>query len=141
MKCCTLSVWLTSQTFPWSFVVPPNADSGRVIAALRHWKASDGRSGTRLYLWCPGCDDPHAAEIAHEPRWQWDGNLECPTITPSILVNGDQGHHAKPRCHSFVRAGQWEYLGDCTHALAGQVVPLPLLPEWLPHNGSSEAER
>ena len=36
MKCCTLSVWLTSQTFPWSFVVPPNADSERLMEHEYH---------------------------------------------------------------------------------------------------------
>ena len=28
-------------------------------------------------------------------------------------------------CHSFVRAGQIEFLGDCTHEFAGQTVPMP----------------
>lgn len=31
-------------------------------------------------------------------------------------------------CHSFVRAGKIEFLGDCTHALKGQTVPLPDWP-------------
>lgn len=31
------------------------------------------------------------------------------------------------RCHSFVVDGQMQFLGDCTHALAGQTVPIP---EW-----------
>jgi hypothetical protein len=25
---------------------------------------------------------------------------------------------------------QIEFLGDCTHSLAGQTVPLPEMPEW-----------
>jgi hypothetical protein len=29
------------------------------------------------------------------------------------------------RCHSFLVDGQIQFLGDCTHALAGQTVPLP----------------
>lgn len=32
-------------------------------------------------------------------------------------------------CHSFVRAGKIEFLGDCTHALAGQTVALPDWPD------------
>jgi hypothetical protein len=31
------------------------------------------------------------------------------------------------RCHSFVVDGQIQFLGDCTHKLAGQTVPLPVL--------------
>jgi hypothetical protein len=27
-------------------------------------------------------------------------------------------------CHSFVREGQIQFLGDCTHAFAGQTVPM-----------------
>ncbi len=27
-------------------------------------------------------------------------------------------------CHSFVTDGQIQFLGDCTHKLAGQTVPL-----------------
>lgn len=33
-------------------------------------------------------------------------------------------------CHCFIVAGQWQFLGDCTHELAGQTVDLPLLPDW-----------
>jgi len=35
------------------------------------------------------------------------------------------------RCHSFVRDGRIEFLSDCTHALKGQTVDLPDLPDWL----------
>jgi hypothetical protein len=60
------------------------------------------------------------------PAWTWDGDLENPTISPSILTGKDT-----PRiCHSFLKAGIFEYLGDCTHSLAGTKVPLPDLPEW-----------
>ena len=35
--------------------------------------------------------------MAGEPHWQWNGNKECPTLTPSILVhavpNWDNGWH------------------------------------------------
>lgn len=101
------------------------------MTTLRPWRAADGRSGTSLYLWCPGCDDLHAVEVkdASGALWQWDGNEEAPTINPSILVNGRPESRGK-RCHSFVKAGQWEFLSDCDHALAGQTVPMVPLPEW-----------
>jgi len=116
-----------------------------VIAKLRTWSAEDGRSGTLLYLWCPACDDAHAVQIDGEPRWTWDGNLDAPTISPSVLVGGVQWnpgdhfykphHHVEPggriTCHSYVKQGRWEFLGDCTHDLAGQTVPVPPLPDWL----------
>lgn len=103
------------------------------IASLHPWRANDGRSGQRLYMWCPGCDDSHAVEVTDQTyRWEWDGNLDAPTISPSILVNGREPRHpGRPLCHSFVRSGQWQFLGDCEHALAGQTVPMVPLPDWL----------
>lgn len=89
-----------------------------------------------LIFWCPGCDHMHRIvfEQTADPTavWQWDGNLEAPTVSPSILV-----HYPTPEpnprnvCHSFLRAGRWEFLGDCTHALAGQTVDMVPLPDWL----------
>lgn len=59
------------------------------VAVTRAWSDNQGRSGTMLYLWCPGCDDLHGVEVTSpDCRWEWDGNLEAPTISPSILVNG-----------------------------------------------------
>jgi hypothetical protein len=105
---------------------------------------SDGQSQT-LWFWCPGCDDLHRITVNSPNGWEWDGNEEAPTISPSILVRGVQwsqdvrfyrvGHASVPTggetvCHSFIRAGRWEFLGDCTHAAAGQTVPMVPLPEW-----------
>jgi hypothetical protein len=28
-------------------------------------------------------------------------------------------------CHSFITDGRIQFLGDCTHRLAGQTVPIP----------------
>ena len=83
-----------------------------------------------LLLWCPGCDDAHLITVRRSDgseTWTWDGNTETPTVSPSILVTGgpDDGY----RCHSFVRAGQWEYLADCSHSMAGQTVPMVPIPE------------
>jgi hypothetical protein len=91
-----------------------------------------GAEGGQLLFWCPGCHSVH--HIQHGsgsgPRWTWNGNAERPTFTPSVLVtyNGaDAGvDGAPPRvCHSYVTDGRIQFLGDCTHALAGQTVDLP----------------
>lgn len=85
--------------------------------------------GNLLMFWCPGCDRAHA--INYSPgRWTWDGNAERPTFSPSVLAQWQQGEaREERRCHSFVRAGQIEFLADCTHALVGKTVPLPAWPE------------
>lgn len=106
---------------------------GQLSAVLRNAAAG------RLLFWCPGCDRAHA--VAHGdgpgPRWTWDGNAERPTFTPSVLVR--TGRAVDPGfvpeagdppevCHSFVTAGRIQFLGDCTHSLAGQTVDLPAWP-------------
>lgn len=85
--------------------------------------------GRALWFWCPGCDDAHRITVDHPDGWTWDGNEQAPTISPSILTWRDWGD--KRRCHSFIRAGRWEFLTDSTHALAGQTVPMVPLPDWL----------
>lgn len=89
----------------------------------------------RLAWWCPGCERAHQVMTGHGdgPRWGWNGSAEKPTFTPSVLVSydgQDAGRDgAPPRvCHSFVVDGQMQFLGDCTHALAGQTVPIPDWP-------------
>ena len=58
-----------------------------------------------------------------EPQWTWNGSLSKPTLSPSILKQPipDAGQR---RCHSFVREGVVEFLGDCDHELAGKKVPM-----------------
>jgi len=93
-----------------------------------------------LMFWCPGCDDVHGVSKS----WTFDGNYDAPTFSPSILFYGrqkliDEGLEwsalfapdnvtTAPRCHSFVTAGQIQFLSDSTHALAGQTVPVPAWP-------------
>ena len=92
----------------------------------------------RLFFECPGCQMVHG--ISHGsgpgPRWGWNGNVDAPTFTPSVLVTwsepsdnpgefDDASKDLKKVCHSFVTDGRIQFLGDCTHALAGQTVDLP----------------
>lgn len=93
-------------------------------------------------FWCPGCDDLHMVSDA----WQVTGAGESLTISPSVLVyerqkliNEDlewgallapENKTTTPRCHSFVKSGQIQFLTDSTHSLAGKTVQLPDLPAW-----------
>jgi hypothetical protein len=81
-----------------------------------------GLGGARLLLFCPGCETHHAPEVRGAKAWTWNGSLTSPTLSPSILVNRDD---PAARCHSFVRDGQWRFLSDCHHDLAGKTVPVP----------------
>lgn len=86
-------------------------------------------NGLRSVLFsCPGCGEIHAPTVngVGRPVWGWNGSVDAPTFTPSILVTWKYGEAREPRrCHSFVTDGHIAFLSDCTHALAGQTVPLP----------------
>jgi len=101
-----------------------------IVAAL----ASNGTApGRRVHFWCPGCDKAHGIVTDAPNSWTWNGDMERPTFTPSVLVHShgslnDAGErYETPQCHSFVTDGQIQFLDDSTHGLAGQTVPLP---EW-----------
>lgn len=110
---------------------------------------TDEQIGRYCWVWCPGCRQLHAfivsnADGSPAPRvqWDWDGNLNQPTFSPSLLCtdatfygpaddNGDPGPLIGTGvCHSFVRAGRWEFLSDSGHHLAGQTVDMAPLPDW-----------
>jgi hypothetical protein len=59
--------------------------------------------------------------------WQFNGDVEKPTFTPSLLAFNSPPPNG--RCHSFVKDGRIQFLGDCTHELKGQTVDLPDIKE------------
>lgn len=109
--------------------------------------------GVRAMMFeCPGCDMMHQVNVAGpgRPMWTWNGSMERPTFSPSVLVTYDHmseagrarskafreqhgrypTHQENPYdvhdvCHSFVADGRIQFLNDSTHALAGQTVDLP----------------
>lgn len=114
------------------------------MAALGPFLRTAG--GGHLMFRCPGCSgDVHTIRVASPELpggWTYNGNPEAPTFQPSVLVTGKQierdadgrwtgewlrdpaGQLIDDVCHSFVTDGQIQFLGDCTHGLAGQTVPL-----------------
>ncbi len=78
---------------------------------------------------CPGCEGGHAVPVDGYTKssihWQWNGSLDSPTLTPSVLVNVGGSNPTQPICHTFIRDGMIQFLGDCTHKLAGQTVEIP----------------
>ncbi len=83
---------------------------------------------------CPGCAAPHVVPTSGPNAWGFNGDMERPTLSPSVLCHPHPAldEHGKryetPRCHTFIRDGRIEFLADCTHALAGQTVDLPEVP-------------
>ena len=75
---------------------------------------------------CPGCKYAHVVTVngrlnPQGATWTWNGSVEKPTFSPSLLVNAS---HPESRCHSFVKDGQIQFLSDCAHELRGQTVDL-----------------
>lgn len=172
------------------------------MAMLRSIHNDKGPLWDEVRTWCPACEISHPFRIkVHQPEekrsdgqpwptWDWDGNLESPTFSPSMLAgssvhlckNGhtytycdrefeECGHHGHgyvwvspegeqrqfkvyetvpegwvrhtfgpdssphPRdpaygnCHSFLKAGVWDFLTDSGHSLAGQKVPMMPMPD------------
>jgi hypothetical protein len=102
------------------------------------------RSTNGYSHWCEACEEMHQLP----DTWKFDGNLECPTFSPSFKHEGIQrvfvdrewtgewkrdvnGNTIPYLCHYVLTSGQLYYQGDCTHNLAGKVVPLPVLPSGL----------
>jgi hypothetical protein len=89
----------------------------------------------------------HGIWTSGPTMWTWNGDMVKPTFSPSILVS----HHewtppvtpenleqwkvqpwpqtkVDKRCHTFIKDGMIQFLGDCTHDHAGKTVPLPKDP-------------
>lgn len=102
-----------------------------------------------LGFWCPGCKEMHVFAV---PRWQFNGNYDRPTFTPSLKLS--MGHHVtgvqlRPDgkcqwcedakedgheslcgiCHLIMTDGQIAFCGDSTHPLAGKTVAMTVRPE------------
>ena len=103
-----------------------------IVGMLRkdHFYGEEGHVA-HLAALCPACGFEHAFRVdleghgrhAHDV-WEFDGNYENPTFSPSMLSNKDRTDQHKPLCHSFLREGVWQFLDDCTHDMAGSHVPM-----------------
>jgi len=91
--------------------------------------ACDVKEATHVMLNMPGPIPTRIIPVmiggtrAGTGNWTWNGSVDSPTLKPSILTRG--GHVDKPVvCHTFVNDGMAQFLGDCSHELAGQTIPL-----------------
>lgn len=90
----------------------------------------EGGPVTGWVIHCPACGHGHKFDAPEHPNkitgasWSFNGDLERPTFSPSMLIRDRVDGVDRYVCHSFVRDGRIEFLGDCTHDLAGQTVEL-----------------
>lgn len=75
---------------------------------------------------CPGCEMHHS----FDKRWKFNGDVENPTFSPSMLVRYTWGEkNEQRRCHYFLKKGKIQYLSDCTHELKGKTIDCPIFDE------------
>ncbi len=104
---------------------------------VKRWR---GQTEAGLNFWCPGCDEPHSIRTeGPNSNWGWNGDEVKPTFTPSVKVTSPANPNASEEfkewrteriCHSFVKDGMIQFLGDCTRAMANQTIPIPPLSTW-----------
>ena len=105
------------------------------MKVVRREFTSDGHHIAACFVYCPACKRAHRfiMENDEDPEnvWDFDGDMEFPTFNPSLLVESgplkpDAANHI---CHSFLKKGVWDFLGDCTHDYAGNKTQMVDFPE------------
>jgi len=103
-------------------------------------------SNGAIEFYCPGCKETHRINNNPNHHWDFNGDVEKPTLKPSILERSghycdwaskddcwctyNKEHPDNPApftchiCHSFVTDGRIQFLSDCTHDKAGQTLEL-----------------
>jgi hypothetical protein len=115
---------------------------GAYVEVSKILRESDGG----LYFKCPACRFVHGVRVTAPKTelWQWNGNVEKPTFSPSLLMQREtwtppvtpenlaewrrqpwEQVKVPSVCHSFITDGRIQFLADCTHAMAGQTVDIP----------------
>lgn len=81
-------------------------------------------------FYCPGCSENHALYIRpnrspNGESWYFNGDVENPAFYPSLLTRVEQSNQRFKVCHLYVKDGKIQFLTDCTHSLADQLVEIP----------------
>lgn len=80
-------------------------------------------------FFCPGCRCSHGvwttSRNTHNAMWQFNGDLNKPSFSPSVRVQHNTEEKGDIMCHSWITDGMIKFESDSTHELAGQTVELP----------------
>ncbi|MDB5445689.1 MAG: putative anaerobic dehydrogenase [Phenylobacterium sp.] len=119
-----------------------------MVSRFFRLREHEGQVG--LSFWCEGCRGVHGVRVKGSGAWGFNDDYDRPTFTPSVLTTGiayeigadgerdisrpirdAAGERQKLICHTFIADGMVQFLGDCTHSLAGQTRPMVELPDWM----------
>lgn len=83
---------------------------------------SEGEPASWMF-YCVGCKSYHVVPMNR--GWTFNGDMENPTFTPSLLTKWDFKNGKPTRiCHIIITNGKLRYCGDCSHPLAGQTLQM-----------------
>lgn len=114
------------------------------------WLESFGEGHEEYLFHCPGCKQDHRYIVRwgstsgrSEPTWSFSGGLDKPSFQPSLLYRrkawptdeeqkrimaGEKVELPDRVCHLYMTDGRIQFLGDCTHQLAGKTVEMEEVP-------------
>ena len=105
-----------------------------MLREVHFWSDGKGEKHSELAALgalCPACGFEHRFRIDLEGHghykdnvWEFNGDYDKPTFSPSMGANLLRQQEEHPVCHSFVQNGQWKFLDDSTHHMAGQTVDM-----------------
>jgi hypothetical protein len=94
--------------------------------------------GPNFLHWCQGCKCGHVypTKRINGPNWAFNGNVESPSFTPSMLIfmpprkrqDGSMTGQ-KTICHYYLTDGKLAFCGDSPHEFSGKTVSLEPIPE------------
>ena len=124
-----------------------------MLAIYYWWSGADEKDLeiAMLSANCPACGFEHAFRVdldgtgkwdrqnKEQKPWEFNGDYEKPTFSPSMLSNKHGYLEDQPRCHSFLTDGNWRFLSDSTHEMAGMenvdMIPIDKSKTWYQRKG------
>jgi len=93
---------MTTSNITVTIVGDIRSEGGQVPGAIE-FRSNDGVVKGIAFR-CPcGCGEESWLPVRIEERgWRWDGNMQQPTLTPSVLQSG-----LPCKWHGYLTAGQW----------------------------------
>ena len=85
---------------------------GPIPAGVFEFCSDNNGPNAGILFGCPcGCGEMHVVQFRadHRPMWNWNGDREAPTLTPSIAIRqmDGAGNVIGDHWHGFLTNGEW----------------------------------
>jgi hypothetical protein len=107
-------------------------------------KFTTGGEDGLIHFFCPACEEVHQVRLKPHGPWDFNGDVDKPTIRESVLVRSgiyvpeyvatltpdeiEERRETSVQCHSYVTDGFIKYQPDCIHPgkdFRDQTIELP----------------